>query len=699
MTSLCDPSKEAVGETFHADGALAASHTFFEDPSTVLRTASSRVIVYNGDEQKFLLHTYNVCIDAEFKVAVVERVKSLLEYKEEHGGSGELDPDGLESAFQELDYPFVDDDELVPVQRVLYKAFGRTYWREVLKKLWLRNSPLLGEASEDYEVLLLVFRLTSRARVQFDLVEVYNEGSVVLTEITITSNRQDSTEKSTTEFVAGHANSILSALGNGSAILWDAVSKGDETSLKHLGMMTHQVSQGSEDPSAAEAHTQYPYWPGDASLVYIAPDGADFGDALNFRMNWYLHGSKEFIRLQSVGNADKEPRPLVRILSLQSYLAKEQVPCALTSVNAFGMFRQIVNWFLLCEEKREQLIDLYGDKNAGLYHVPAVLHRPPDWQPLNGAHGGGLSILPRVIRSLFLERLPGIPADDDERLAQFEGDNLMSCSMSIANNEIGESCLHYYGGTGVSWQSQRIATMSDEELMQECCSTASATLYDDGYGDKSALFDGYSEDLHQTLAELYVNFRASLRGEFRSFLQLIALVGEDIDGPQSLQNSVYISGRFGNYDLSEMCGDKGASLWEQVKGAAIERIRHDAEQFAEHPGNDNTLLDSEIQNLIKGALEFDAGTGLLSSVTLSNAELRTSLLNLQKACWPSYALGASESERCVNAQVRIVPNSAEHRPPIRTFRLFTEEDKQQLNDFVEANLSKLESLSSFSETS
>ena len=90
--------------------------------------------------------------------------------------------------------------------------------------------------------------------------------------------------------------------------------------------------------------------------------------------------------------------------------------------------------------------------------------------------------------------------------------------------------------------------------------------------------------------------------------------------------------------------------------------------------------------------------GTSDSVVLSNAELRSKLLKLQKAGWPSYALAANEPNTRVDVQVRIVPNSAEHKAPHRTFRFFTQEDKQQLNDFVEANLEKLESLRTFLES-
>ncbi|CAK0894491.1 unnamed protein product [Prorocentrum cordatum] len=559
------------------------------------------------------------------------------------------------------------------------------YWREVVSKLWQYNASVLGEASDDHEVVVLVFRLTSRAPLQFDLVEAYNEKSTVLANVMSAYPPQDSTGNTpTVEFVAGIANDVLSELGNNNAKFWDAVWNGDTASLETLSIMARRASHSVEELSCAEACIQYPHWRDDAFLTYIAPDGADLGDALDFRMHWYLHGSKEFISLQSTVRVDADPPPLARILSLQSYLARQRIPCVLTSVNSFGMFRQIVNWFLLAPDEREQMINLYGDENAGLYHVPAVLHRQPDWQPLDGAHSDGLATLALIIKSLFLERLPGIPADDDESLAQFEGRDLLSCSMSVAHREIGESCLHYYSTRGVSMQSQRIAAMSDEELMHVCSGSAD----DDGYGDKGMLFHGYAPDMHQALAELFVSFRGATGGEFRSYLQAVALVGEDTNGPQSLDNSVYVSGRFGNYQLAEMFSDEGLSLWKRVKHNAIEIIRQDMEECSDYSDGENRMLDSRLQRLLKDALHLEAGA-------VSNGELRARLLNLERDCWPSCALPEGEVNTSVNAQVRVVPNSAVHMAPIRTFRFFTNEDRRQLNDFVETNIERLDSLRNF----
>jgi len=412
------------------------------------------------------------------------------------------------------------------------------------------------------------------------------------------------------------------------------------------------------------------------------------------------------------GSEEDALLPLARVLSLQLHLERLQIPGTIMFVNAFGMFRQIVNWFLLPEERRGEMVAMYGDTTAGLALVPAVLHRPPDWQPLANSRLSSRdrpgSVLPHLILALFLERLPGIPNDDDESLAHFEGSNLASCSVSLANREIGESFLHYYGTHGVSWRSQKITEMDDDEVLFEC-----------NAGGGGTVFDGYDESLHAALAELYVSFRSAIRHEHRNYLQLIALAGSDEDNgstaEHSLAGSVYISGRFGNYSISEMQRDSGLSVWNKVRDEAARRILHEQEEgLASGLSNENMLLDSDVRQLLRDALRphllpgdesVETGKGSSSSsfaaATLSSAELRTKLLCLQRDGWPSHALHVAECEEscftsgfCKNVQVRVVPNSARYTSPIRTFRFLTEVDKQELNDFIEANLHRLESLRS-----
>eukprot|EP00930_Biecheleria_cincta_P099776 TRINITY_DN91393_c0_g1_i1.p1 TRINITY_DN91393_c0_g1~~TRINITY_DN91393_c0_g1_i1.p1 ORF type:complete len:712 (+),score=105.35 TRINITY_DN91393_c0_g1_i1:62-2137(+) len=683
-------------EHHSASGSPKSEAVIIQDPSTVITHASSRIIIRNESLGKFLLHFHDNCGEAEFKVAVVDRVKALLEYEEEHSGAAAGDADPAGTSFHELEYPQPDDQDYLPIHRVLYKTFSHVYWEDVLVRLRNRNKDAL---SDDVDIFLLVFRLTRRSPARFDLIEVYDEGSVAR----MPDCGGSGADIGMTELNFDHAKKILSELGCSSSTLWQVVAEEDTKSLGILDTMTQRVSQDGEDAPA-----YFPYWPGDASLVYTAPDGADYTEGdLEYRTGWYIHESKEHLRLQSDGSTAEEPRPLVRLLSLQSYLAKQHIPGALLSVNAFGLFRQIINWFLLSEEQRQEMVDLYGDQNAGLYHVPAVLHRAPNWYPWDS--------LPRVIRCLFLERLPGVPTDDDERLARFEGSNLTSCSMSIANREKGESFLHMYSAAGVSWQSQKISAISDDELLYERRNTDS--FYDDGYGDKTAVFDGYPEELHQVLAELYVNFRNAIGNDFKSYAQLLAFAGEDADGPCSLKNSVYISGRFGNYDISEMERDGGLSLWNQVKDEVTARVRQDVEGSTFDPDRENRLLDSELLNIIQRTLPtYQSGpaentneqaghdqaslgedaegldTTSPCSVALSNPELRWKLLHLQTEGWPSYALLTEGPSSGKNSQVRIIPNSVQHRAPFRTFRFFTEDDKREHNSFVDMNLDKLDSL-------
>ena len=109
--------------------------------------------------------------------------------------------------------------------------------------------------------------------------------------------------------------------------------------------------------------------------------------------------------------------------------------------------------------------------------------------------------------------------------------------------------------------------------------------------------------------------------------------------------------------------------------------------------NEQTGHDQE--SLGEGAEDLD--TTSPCSVALSNPELRWKLLHLQTEGWPSYALLTEGPSQSKSSQVRIIPNSAQHRAPFRTFRFFTEDDKRELNSFVDMNFDKLDSLRSMLE--